>query len=127
MNAGDDPLKLAGRHDHRVDVLAIEQTAIVLHDGPRRFVLGLETLGPRQIAVAQSDDLRVLGELLQQEARPPADADRADANPVVGAHAAGRPGGTRQHERSANRPGRQSSRGSPQKPATTGTAVGRVL
>ncbi len=94
MNAGDDPLKLAGRDDHRVDVFAIEQTAIVLHDGPRRPVLGLEAQGPLQIAVAKSDDFRVLGKLLQQKACPAADADRADPNAVVGADPAGRPGGT---------------------------------
>ena len=84
VNAGQHALKLAGGHDHGVDILAVEQLAIVLIDGPIALRLGLEGLGPRQIAIAQRDDLRRLGQLLQQQRGPAADADRADRDAVVG-------------------------------------------
>ena len=69
--------------DHRVDVFAFEELAVVLIDGPVAFPLGLERLGPRQIAVAQGDDLPVLGQLIEQQSGPAADADRADGDPLV--------------------------------------------
>lgn len=127
VNAGNNPLKFAGRDDHRVDVLAIEQPAIVLNDGPVGFVLGLEPLGPRQIAVAQADDLRRLGQLLQQETGPATDANRADPNPIIGPGSAGRSDRTWQQERPTKLPGCEGACCSPQKPAATRATADRLL
>lgn len=75
FDAGEHPLKLTRAHDHGVDVLVVEHAAIVLVDGPVRRPLGLVFLGPRQVAVAQGDDFRTLGKLVEQEPGPIADAD----------------------------------------------------
>ena len=83
VDAGQHALKLARRHDHRVDVLAVEQLAIVLIDGPIAPFLGFEALGPRQVAIAQGDQLRVVGQLVQQQRGTTAHADRAHPGPIV--------------------------------------------
>ena len=72
MNAGQYTLKVAGRDDYGIDVLAVEQFVIVLIDGPVGVLFSFEGLGPRKIAIAQRDNLGGLGQLLEQElARPP--------------------------------------------------------
>jgi hypothetical protein len=58
VNAGDHALKLARRHDHRVDILAVENLAVILIDGPVSFVLRLEAFRTCDIAVAEGHDLR---------------------------------------------------------------------
>ena len=84
VNAGQHALKFAGGHDHRVDILAIEQLAIVLIDGPVAFLLGLEGFGPRQVAIGRAPRSGPhSGNCSSSNAGPAADADRADANSIV--------------------------------------------
>ena len=59
VNARQHPLKLLGGHDHRVDVLALEDCVIIRVDRPLAVVLGQELFGPRQVAVAQRHQLGV--------------------------------------------------------------------
>jgi len=101
LDAGEHPLELPRADDDGVDVLVIEQATMILVDGPGALPLRLVRLGPRQIAVAEGDDFRLLRQLVEQESGAVADPDRPDTHAVAG----GRPG------RTALRPGHRDRRG----------------
>ena len=88
LDAGQHPLEFGGGDDHRLDVSAIQHFPVVLVDRPVGFLVGLEGFGPGQIAVAQGDDLSVVGQLIEQQPCPVADADGADGDPPAGTRAA---------------------------------------
>ncbi len=72
VDAGEHPLKLARADDDRIDVLAFQNLLVVLHDWPCALMVGLELLGPRQIAVAERNDLAHPGSCSSKSvARPP--------------------------------------------------------
>jgi hypothetical protein len=65
--------------------------------------------------------------LLQQQARPATDANRADPNPIIGPGSAGRSDRTWQQERPTKRPDCQGACRCPQKPAATRATADRLL
>jgi hypothetical protein len=101
-------LKLLGADDHHVDILAFQDLLVVLVDRPVALLLVLVVVGRREIAVAQGNEPPVLGQLIEQHPGPPADADPAHADAVVGAWLAlGRQHAGRDEIRSRERAGRR--------------------
>ena len=86
MDAGHDALKVTGGDDHRVDVGAVEQPAVVLHDVERRVPLlqmvGRVALGAGQVAVGERDEVGIIRKLIEKQPAAAAGADRADANAI---------------------------------------------
>ena len=87
VDAGQNPLEIADADDHGVDVRPVEHPAVVGAHVPRAAAGGLVLLRPRQIAVGKGDDPGGWGELVEQERRTVAHADRRHADRLVGGDA----------------------------------------
>jgi hypothetical protein len=84
MDAGEDALELPCSHDHRIDVSAVEDPAVVDINRPSRPLLLPKGMRPGHVDIAQRHDVGSLRKLLEEERGAAADADGADAEPFVG-------------------------------------------
>jgi len=83
VDTGQHALKRLGGHDDGIDVLALQELAMVLVDGPVSALVLSESLGQRQIAIAKGDNPACFGELFHQQGGTMTDADGAHADAVV--------------------------------------------
>ena len=84
VDAGQHPLEVARGHDHGVDVLAVEESAVVLHDIKRPALVRRRIrFSAGQAAVGQGDELGVSGKLVEEQAAPVADADGGHADAIA--------------------------------------------
>ena len=83
VDGGQHSLEFLSGDDHRIDVFTFQDLLVVLIHWPVAFPFGLERLGTRQVAVGQRHNLPVLGQLIEQQTGPVADADRAHGHALV--------------------------------------------
>ena len=83
VDAGQHPLEVARGHDHGVDVFAVEQSAVVLHDVDRHALVRRIRFSAGQAAVGKGNELGVSGKLVEEQAAPVADADGGHADAIA--------------------------------------------
>ena len=75
---------IGGGHDDAVDILRVEQGAVVVVDAPVDFAPGDSLVGALGVAIGEGDDFGAGGKLVHQEVGAAAGADDSDAYAVVG-------------------------------------------
>ena len=84
MDGAEDALVIGGGDDDAIDILRVEQGAVIVVDAPVDLALGDGLVGSFGVAVGEGDDLRAGRKLVHQEVGAAAGADDSDAYAVVG-------------------------------------------
>ena len=83
VDRAENALMVGGGDDDAIDILQVEQRAVVLVDAPVGLALGDGLVGSLWVAIGDGHDLRARRELVHQQVGAVAGADHPDADAVV--------------------------------------------
>jgi hypothetical protein len=83
MNGAQHTGVVVSAYDHAIDILLVQQFAVVIEDAPVGLAAGRRIFCALAIAIGRSDDFGTLRQLVDQQIASVPDADHANPDSVV--------------------------------------------